>query len=306
LTADVIHFDGLGVQETFQVVQYEALSYTWGQPDLVFPIECNGLLCHVTPNLGAALRPLRYPDKHRYLWADCLCINQDDDKEKAAQIGILFTIFHKADRVVAWLGEELERTCLAFALLRFGRRDKIMLFKHDDECLPRLTKAYEAFREVHSRPWFGRTWIRQEGFAARRIVIRCGALEIDFREFFNISWAHAWISRALYLYREGRKDDADAQFAKMSELMEILLRGGADFWDAKARFRRDTHILNDTATQVLYKVLEVGTYFEVTDPRDFVYGILGTVSNIDCLHRAGIYRCTPISRFGFQTNTEKL
>ena len=38
---------------------YEALSYTWGDPESTEPITCNGQIIHVTVNLERALRRIR-------------------------------------------------------------------------------------------------------------------------------------------------------------------------------------------------------------------------------------------------------
>jgi hypothetical protein len=52
---------------------YEAVSYTWGQPDTCnFRVWANGILLLVRRNLLCALRVLR-SDQERRLWIDALC-----------------------------------------------------------------------------------------------------------------------------------------------------------------------------------------------------------------------------------------
>jgi hypothetical protein len=55
-------------------VGFEALSYTWGDPNSTSPITRHGKPHHITKNLDVALRHLRYPERERTLWADALCI----------------------------------------------------------------------------------------------------------------------------------------------------------------------------------------------------------------------------------------
>jgi hypothetical protein len=60
----------------------------------------------ITPNLEAAFRHIRLPTSLRIVWTDAICINQKDKVEKAQQIRYMRDIYLKAQRVVAWLGEE--------------------------------------------------------------------------------------------------------------------------------------------------------------------------------------------------------
>ena len=62
--------------------RYEALSYTWGDPDSTLPIYINGNVLRVRKNLWWALQSLRYQDEKRVLWINAICINQHDTKER--------------------------------------------------------------------------------------------------------------------------------------------------------------------------------------------------------------------------------
>src|SRR6266480_2623741 len=65
---------------------FEALSYVWGEPFPRNKIRCSGKAAEIGYNLHAALRHLRYEDKQRVLWADALCINQENNKERGEQV----------------------------------------------------------------------------------------------------------------------------------------------------------------------------------------------------------------------------
>ncbi|KAL1600422.1 hypothetical protein SLS60_006807 [Paraconiothyrium brasiliense] len=99
--------------------QYEALSYTWGayydnptaqeqaSKDLrrvPNPIVVNGVWKQVTKSLAHALFHFRMDDRPRYLWADALCINQDDKAEKALQLPLMQKIYQQAREVLVWVG----------------------------------------------------------------------------------------------------------------------------------------------------------------------------------------------------------
>ncbi|KAF1988906.1 hypothetical protein K402DRAFT_402594 [Aulographum hederae CBS 113979] len=95
---------------------YEAISYTWGFPPNPTSINCDGKEISVTLNLVQALRQLRQPDKVRVLWADAVCINQNDKHEKSVQVSNMTNIYRNASQTIVWLGEEDEITQSAFSL----------------------------------------------------------------------------------------------------------------------------------------------------------------------------------------------
>jgi hypothetical protein len=84
---------------------FKAMSYVWGDPKVLTPITVNGTMVCITVNLSAALRRLRLPTKMRRLWADALCINQEDLSEKQHQVGLMRDIYASAKGVAIWLGD---------------------------------------------------------------------------------------------------------------------------------------------------------------------------------------------------------
>jgi hypothetical protein len=61
---------------------YEAISYCWGSDNRDYDIKVHGdgAIKHlsITTSLFTALKRFRRPDETRVLWADAICINQDD------------------------------------------------------------------------------------------------------------------------------------------------------------------------------------------------------------------------------------
>ena len=96
LTADIIQLPGIGLVQDFQIVEYEALSYSWGYPAPTKSIRCSNRDVPVSENLYDALRHIRRTDSVRYLWTDACCINQSDLAEKSHQVSMMLTIFQKA------------------------------------------------------------------------------------------------------------------------------------------------------------------------------------------------------------------
>ncbi|KXJ85455.1 heterokaryon incompatibility protein-domain-containing protein, partial [Microdochium bolleyi] len=84
---------------------FTALSYVWGDPAVMRNIVVDGVEVEVTKNLHDALQwfsgqgQLDMP-----IWADAICINQQDLDEKSNQISLMSRIYKEASKVMCWLG----------------------------------------------------------------------------------------------------------------------------------------------------------------------------------------------------------
>jgi len=101
---------------------YEALSYVWGAPTGSVPCTCDSKRLLITPNCNDALRHLRLPNKHRILWVDAICIDQENSeeslKERNIQITLMGEVYRSAERTLCWLGNGEEYTAGVFERLR--------------------------------------------------------------------------------------------------------------------------------------------------------------------------------------------
>jgi hypothetical protein len=93
--------------------KFEALSYSWmtssGDSNKEWPIILDGKsVLYVTRNLWQALHRLRPKTGVRVLWADQICINQEDIPERNYQLEIMKDIFESARKTILWLGEDDE------------------------------------------------------------------------------------------------------------------------------------------------------------------------------------------------------
>ncbi|XXH02656.1 hypothetical protein Hte_009038 [Hypoxylon texense] len=273
LEADVIVHDGLGVVEEDgpREVPYEALSYTWGAPVFSHPVQINGIEFFITENLDSALRHLRLTDAVRYLWVDALCINQFDNKEKSIQVGRMFSIYQKARRVVAWnSGWDRKKSTILTSVLENLSGSQ----KHSDDCLARFASLRRFLVDACEPPLFKRTWVRQEAFAARDLVMQFGDLFMTWRDYERIKDFVASIhGRVTSSPESGLPDFTDALYLK-SPYNAIMTLVQPDYkHDHKSRLERNQAARN--APVSLLDALIFSSSFGVTDPRDLVYGILG-------------------------------
>ena len=77
--------------------KYAALSYHWGGQNKKVLIRLNNLEFSVTANLYGALLRLR-AEGVQYVWADALCINQEDLDERSFQVARMGAIFKELAR----------------------------------------------------------------------------------------------------------------------------------------------------------------------------------------------------------------
>jgi len=170
---------------------YECLSYTWGQSDGSRVIWLDDQVIPINLNLWAALLTLQLEDQPRLLWVDFVCINQLDLEERRNQVQLMYEIYSKASKVVAYLGTEADGSDNVPGLLqKIFESAQNEMFGGTDEKLKRLyctpwslqssglppaeDPGWEALRKFLSRPWFFRVWILQEAVAARNLEILCG------------------------------------------------------------------------------------------------------------------------------------
>ncbi|TPX12500.1 uncharacterized protein E0L32_006912 [Thyridium curvatum] len=91
---------------------YTALSYVWGLPDKTHSIHLGQDEVQITASLDASLRALRDRARVHLIWADALCINQDDIPERNVQVSMMGQIYWTARNTVIYLGEETEATAI--------------------------------------------------------------------------------------------------------------------------------------------------------------------------------------------------
>lgn len=170
-------------------VQYEALSYTWGDGTQRSDLYCNGKHLSVTSNLGQALRYLRSREKTRTLWIDAICINQADNEEKSHQIALMRDVYTKAHRVIAWIGEENPADAAA---MEIGDPNPLPENSPIGERVIKLSglqaklkSSLISARTLIQRPWFGRAWIIQEAALAKRLQIQCGEKILDWESLYS-------------------------------------------------------------------------------------------------------------------------
>lgn len=111
-----------------QLPLFHALSYVWGDPMRSHEILIDGKRFPVTKNLYLALRSMQSGiTGAMHVWADAICINQEDNPEKSAQIQLMREIYNTASEVRIWLGMVTPETarCLEFMFKLIGAYERV-------------------------------------------------------------------------------------------------------------------------------------------------------------------------------------
>jgi hypothetical protein len=81
--------------------EYDAITYCWGEDTTLATITCNGSNLRIRRSLFKSLKFLchRKPP-YRPLWIDAICLNQDDNEEKAVEVPAIHKMFANATRTI--------------------------------------------------------------------------------------------------------------------------------------------------------------------------------------------------------------
>ncbi|KAF5257114.1 hypothetical protein FOXYS1_12378 [Fusarium oxysporum] len=274
---------------------YEALSYTWGNPDASgdrkIDIMCNGTshTMVISGSLHIALRELRRNNTSRVIWADAICINQEDAKERGQQVALMGQIFSGAWQVVVWLGEESDRCMCGKTILETSLSSVSKAFSgicsvvndwlsqagqetleasyseisKDGQSTMHLANTDDgedsrsAMMQLFRRRWFSRIWVLQEAVLARHALVQVG--------LYQISWEWVGLAAAIVVHKpelspSGYGRDMIPTGAMNSYLMYRLSISQKCFTRLEFSFAQ---------------LLQVSRHFQSKEPKDKIYGLLG-------------------------------
>ncbi|KAH7034649.1 heterokaryon incompatibility protein-domain-containing protein [Microdochium trichocladiopsis] len=273
-------------------VKYEALSYAWGDPSDRRTIKCHGRDLDITTSLFKALQQLRRASETRLLWADAVCINQQDMEEKSEQVGLMSQIYSQPQRVLIWLGddmvglegvqESLEAVLRMIPPVHYDAesiRECSLRFCRETARLTREGRSSETLSHHDWRPinalldrtWFSRKWIVQEvSMASGHVprIVMCGSIEIAWETLSTIAYAmftYGFFSQATsesLLYAPGPSPSHHFSCTAIQPTIAVV-----NAYVVQMIQHFTTGNLLDCA---------MATYaFKCTDSRDHIYSLLG-------------------------------
>ncbi|KXX80773.1 Heterokaryon incompatibility protein 6, OR allele [Madurella mycetomatis] len=178
-----------------------AISYFWGPKGGGFSFATYQGSIPITESLSTCLTTLRREGVKTPLWADAVCINQNNKMEKAMQVRRMGSLYERASKVIVWMGrgDNDDNTSTAIGLLTTLHADDC------DNCRQKqnehgMTSSQQrnvglrtaapnelgADSVMHflQHSWFGRAWIIQElilgSSPGSDVIIKSGHSEIKW------------------------------------------------------------------------------------------------------------------------------
>jgi hypothetical protein len=136
----------LSIHELEYSQDYEAISYVWGDTKNRKFIKCNGSTLSITATLEAAFRRLRYRDHSRIVWADAICINQGNVRERSHHVSFMDRIYRRAQRTLVHMGKDVDGGAGNVADLVDEHVERMSKYKSIDE-MPTLASDDPIFED---------------------------------------------------------------------------------------------------------------------------------------------------------------
>ena len=265
---------------------YESISYVWGTDQRDHDIICDGRILKITPNLYRVLQRLRLPKAPRSLWADSICINQEDLEEKGRQVAIMGQIYRNAERVLICMGtagEEHGPKVLALledirGMIDAGfvvvnetvdewKRDSNwrpewdpwVLFPYPEADAPVLRDPrWASINVLVEQEWFHRGWVVREAGLARHGLVIWGQTELPWNDLMRaLVWRHRRASKTIAIPAKDRfRSHLEAYEAQHQDTICVFYKEGS--WK----------------TCSLLDYIHFARALRLKDPRDRIYAFL--------------------------------
>jgi hypothetical protein len=249
-------------------VPFVAVSYCWGTSAERRVIEIGGMMLNVPASAEEVLRvALQAEGSSSYIWIDAICIDQSNMSERNDQVALMGALYSRADRVLVWLGHAspgIRHALLSIhsviqqchdvtgdgAILDetlWGGSGAQKHYLYSDDGLP-SDCDWLALEEFFASRWFKRMWPIQEVCLAKEADCHYGTYTISWRD---IALSARWMYHRKYWLASGKRFTGVDCAAEVRDTME--------------------------APMGLYALLQMCIYFDATDPRDKIYGLLGLI-----------------------------
>jgi heterokaryon incompatibility protein (HET) len=187
--------------------KFETISYVWGDKDLPkTTIFIDEVPIEITQSLSSVLCYLRQQNQVSRLWADAICINQDDFAEKTDQVRLMADIYRLCSQVNVWLADPGHQASVGHHHVKpaasLGGLRTLLSAKHFhvipgfkvNERTGKLTfeeneefrDLWHGFRLLDESTWWTRAWTAQEAFLPPKVVFLHNEAEsCDIQEIRN-------------------------------------------------------------------------------------------------------------------------
>lgn len=247
----------------------------------------DGQSVKVQKTLASALRLLRTKEPIRRglkIWADAICINQDDPTERNEHVLRMGSVYQRARQVVCWLGNESDDSSRAIehvlqAAEAWAESDcdrwSFSLHNRQDLLLP---EGWLALFHLMNRPYWNRVWIKQElAMGKPDTALLCGQKAIAWGQLYDTIYLAAFSSLAYIetmVRKEAIKEGATRAMAMQSDPLNR-----AQVYQLSTLQRKLEELTTLSARDAMFMhrmaaIMDLSRNSDATDCRDKVYGIL--------------------------------
>lgn len=290
--------------------EFKSLSYHWGHPKSEAHSPCtilvNGKSLDITQSLYIALCGLRESHENLPLWADQVCINQIDPKEKGEQLRHMATIYGHSTSTIAWLGGENASSAAAMDRLGELGREAHELgitgitaeqYRHLHDSLNnnggnmlgvRVREwignqgdmldmiGFDAMCNLFKLTYFIRGWIREEIALPTSLVFRWGSSHVDGDRFCDavnllILYYHHHTGMLRFSATPQAHDMVGTLDEKIASLSGIIHQSAA----VRRQYQLDSSVRRFNMAHILRKCC----YLDFEKAKDRVYGVMGMAND---------------------------
>ncbi|RSL69069.1 hypothetical protein CEP53_002348 [Fusarium sp. AF-6] len=196
----------------------------------------------------------------KHFWADAICINQQDIKERTQQVQLMGQIYGSAETVYSWVGPKDHS--LAFDSLK----------RLASLCRPRKPDG-DCELQIKSLWWHPSLWRQTDKSASRRF--RSKAWNAIEDVFFDKYWSRVWIFQEVVLARQMHLMSSGDSTLSWDDLQTATRVGKkmTNFSDAMVKATPITD-LRSQMEKIQWWLSLLSADFTATDPRDHIYGTL--------------------------------
>lgn len=224
------------------------------------------------------------------IWADAICINQNDIDEKSAQVSMMDRIYSRATFVLAWLGPDDDEVEVGLKTLKtlathidkfqqsqivpYGGQDKE---NYEAAGMPIISlPEWIALAGIFQRQWFKRAWIVQEAVLPDTLLMYIGKRKVAWYDL-------GMVAEAL------RRNEAKLGTSRSKNFVHESQIGVAVEWNMAEMYKWRTFMSTATGPDAEKALLYRKTFtleelvhcfwtFLASNPRDKVFSLHGIMN----------------------------
>lgn len=274
----VTRLEQIQLSRAHDLYPFKTISYVWGSSNKDQVISVDGKPLEITKSLRNCLWQTRDPYEPVALWADAICINQNDEKEKGQQVALMGQIYARSQQTLICLGLDVEDQESARDLAGIVGEVEVMIdevfqdpnfswdwdsfpYPFDDE--PIISdERWHSLGELAAQPWFERGWVVQEAALSPNVIMLWAGQEIRFRSLIRVQ---------MFLNMRVHPMNPDFSFTVTTDLFSDIYNNqypkeARTFWTEESQDQFEPM----ASIQILHQARQLS----LTDSRDRIYAFM--------------------------------